>query len=533
VTSALPACALLVLCAAAGELPPPPGVLGVVDGSAVTAADLDRWRPLLEERRDLRPHRFADQAARERRFVEEVALARVLLAHHAALLPAAEVDRMWVEQCARAVDDAYRGEVLAVRVAVDLEDARAVWAANRGASAGGEAAGVHEIFLWAPKDLPELRRERQQLLAELRSQVGSLEDFKRLASLHSDATSSIAGGSLGTIERAGVSPDLARVLFAGRTGSSEVVGTADGLYLFYVSRLIPARGERFEEVADRILERLRRDQLRALEAGELEALPARRDLELRSPDQVRADGIAYRLAGDEVGLDRLAVDPSALDDAELARRIARAAATDLRRRELERLGLCPADDQIERLEHAVAQRLLELLVRREWAARDHGPFLAAARASLAIEPRPERWSFDLLLVDAAARPRLIFDLFRLRHELGEGGSLAALSSRLRAELGVAGELVEVRDRPVGELAGLGPEIFNTLRATDAPGPISKPLELRSEGQIAMVQMRDRRLDEAAAAAELGAAVENEARRRLAEEVRVGLLTAHCWVPVAP
>lgn len=264
----------------------------------------------------------------------------------------------------------------------------------------------------------------------------------------------------------GPTPEPLRAeLLSGHTGISEILGSSQGLFLFWVTGLTPARTPSFAEVEASILRRLRQERLAALLARRGPAWPAEQELA-------------------EIGVPVDPVDP-------VAREV------------------------------ALFERIWPRLLGREWDRRDSAPLLDAARASLPRPPSVERWSFDLLEADAAGSPETFFAVLRVRHELGAQASLPAIREELTRR-GLHAEIRRFREVTAREAAVLGPEIHTTLRTRLAPGELSKPLALADRHQVVVVVLHSRRVDPEASREALEAQVERRARRllerRMEEEI---------------
>lgn len=488
----------------------------------ITDCDLERWRPVLEARRDLRSE-LRDVARATDRSLEEIALARILLAEHSFRISAAEVIEIWERQTARRVVSTYVEDVLEAQIEVSEQEVRSAYQEWRTNFRTSDSAVVHEIFRWGPRDLPELRHEQRELLERLRAEIRAFEEFKLAAAEYSDSTSALANGSLGHLRRSSLTSDLERILFAGEIGITEVVETKDGLYLFFVSSRQPARN-RFEDVEDEIISRLRRDRLNDLREADFKALAREYDLELPSANAAGQDGVAFLLPGKPVSLVGGAQPVSGAKSRET--RINRQARAVVYRRELEAMGRCPADDRVEEFENSLARVVFKKLLAHEWAVCDRSVLEAEAKASIVNPPGLERWTVEILTCSAAGHPRLFFDLLRLLHDLGMSVPLESAARAIEAQFAVTTKLETYDDVPMRQVAGLGPEIYNTVRYRLSPGEMSRPLVLAGGERIALVRLEARRDDEEATRIALNSRVSKEARQTLGERLRRELLRAH-------
>lgn len=505
--------AVAIACSAqAGDSDP---VLATTDLTVVRRSDLERWSPIIEpRRRELR--RLADDpSAVERYLLEEIALIDIALADGGRLVGAAERADLWWMTLGRRLRATYLREVVAPMVEVTDADARRIYDRYRANYQKPDAVAVLEIFRWAPVDLPELRREAERQLDELASTITSPEDFKRAARAVSDATSALEGGSVGAIYRDSVDERLARALFGGGLGMTEVVATEHGLYLFWVARRLPAIDNSFGDVRERIERRLRRQRVERLTEIDRERLIERYDVVLRPQN-----GIAFTVAGEPYGLPELGLGPEREGDDDSQVLVERAT-TVLYGLELERLGLCPPEDPVLEYRFALAETAFNLLVDRAWRELKLRPTPGPTSKS-AHAPEIERWSFDMLTVDG--HPEAYFELLRIRHELGGRAGLEEVRDRLLASTGIEADLESFADVLAPEVSPLGPEIHQTLKLRLAPGELSRPLAVG--GRLVMLELAERRLDDEASQAARRDIRQRRALVNLAADTRARLLANH-------
>ncbi|MBZ0113596.1 MAG: peptidyl-prolyl cis-trans isomerase [Thermoanaerobaculia bacterium] len=353
--------------------------------------------------------------------------------------------------------------------------------------------------------LSEARRLRQRILEG--------EDFRRLASAHSDSESRHRQGSLSWIVRGQLPTGFEEVLFALDEGvPSEPVETRDGVHLFLVDRILPARDLSFDEARPNLEKQLQAEH-RAAWTADLEATMVLPD------NRLILDREAF-------GETLRSGDPSAivlrLNDFELT-------LEDLRRRVQSAAGSgttsSPGDHGQVPPGQAAWQELERLRFREQLNA--HCDSLDLLDSDL-IDRRLEGWTKDRLLTwhrqrrlaELAARDESAMELFyssnpqlfsespkwRLRHltvPLGDDGRVAMSRleraaqqpgvdlETLQAELG--GDL---RDLPLQDLNSLG-RISSNLPPMIAPlkeGRLSSPYRTddslhifecleRSEGRV--------------------------------------------------
>jgi len=498
--------------ARAGEDDP---ILATTDLTTIRHSDVEHWRPVIEpRRRELR--RLADDpGAAERLLLEEIALVDIALAEGGALVGATDRANLWwttLEQQIRAV---YLNQVLVPMVTVTDHDVRKIFDDHRADFQKPEGVVVLEIFRWAPVDLPDLRREAGRQLDELRSEITSPDEFKSAARDHSDATSALEGGSIGAIYRDRIDDRLERVLFGGGLGLTDVVATEHGLYLFWIARRLPAIHNSFADVRERIERRLRRERL-----GQLAEVDRERLVEEYNVVLYPRDGIALSVAGQPFGRQELGLEPAGDGGGDPQPNRERAL-TIVHGKELERLGLCPAEDPILEFRLAVADTAFNRLVDRAWRADETPPTVESA-PDAGPAPQIERWSFDVLVVED--HPEVFLELFRIRHELGGRADLVGVRDRLLTSTGIEARIESYTDVLSPEVAPLGPEIHRTLKSRLAPGELSRPLAI--DDRLVMLALRDRRVDEEASRSAGSRGEHRRALATLAAEIRARLLERH-------
>lgn len=105
-------------------------------------------------------------------------------------------------------------------------------------------------------------RER---IEALRTRVLNGENFKRLASMHSDSESRHREGTLGWVEPGVLPKGFEDAIFALPEGvPSEPVTTRDGAHIFFVDTILPARVLGLQEAMPKLLEALQQEQSRQI-----------------------------------------------------------------------------------------------------------------------------------------------------------------------------------------------------------------------------------------------------------------------------
>lgn len=130
---------------------------------------------------------------------------------------------------------------------------------------------------------------------QLRERIMAGESFSELASAHSHSESRHREGLIGMVEQGHLSEDLDRVVFALQPYTvSEIIATRSGLHLFYVTDVLEAQDNDFEDVrgviAQRLMPQLMLDQLKAVS----ESLPQPEPLQF--PEDERLTTLINRLA---------------------------------------------------------------------------------------------------------------------------------------------------------------------------------------------------------------------------------------------
>lgn len=118
-------------------------------------------------------------------------------------------------------------------------------------------------------------RQRQTALLEgLRPSLYNLERFAEAALRYSHCPSALEGGQLGVIGRGQLYPELEPAAFALAEGEiSEVLESPIGLHLLYCEAIPPSGPIPFEEVVERIIDRLDEQRRRKAQRQWIAALP--------------------------------------------------------------------------------------------------------------------------------------------------------------------------------------------------------------------------------------------------------------------
>ena len=106
-------------------------------------------------------------------------------------------------------------------------------------------------------DHPQQKRESVDLLEQLRSTRPNAEKFGRLAQRHSQCPTAMDGGKLGSVKRGQLYPELEPAAFALTCDEvSPVLESPIGLHILRCDEILPHGMLPFEQVRDRVIERL-------------------------------------------------------------------------------------------------------------------------------------------------------------------------------------------------------------------------------------------------------------------------------------
>lgn len=378
--------------------------------------------------------------------------------------------------------------VLAPSITVASETIEAEY--RRGVEQGlDRAPGVKvlEIFLWAPEDQPEFRRDRLELARSIHQKAITPELFSTAAQDVSDATSYYKGGSIGTIHADQINDQLRAVLFTGRTGPTEILETEYGIYLFYVINLVPAKTHDPSTVRARIRRTLLQQTVRDTLADRMTALASELDGRMASPLPTTEAVPVFTIGDRSYTLDEVLPGlPTREIEAGL---VETAFHAHLAAADLERAGFSVPIPDTPACTIAIAHRVMEVMV--EEAVKDPTKFGLGVDAPTTPAPKTvETWSFDVLYVTPVADQEAWLGIVRVAHEYDlDHTNLDALADRIEDELEFSTRIENHRDIAPGDVAHLGPEIHTSLRRFLEPGGRSRVLHLASKQTAVVVVLR--------------------------------------------
>ncbi len=482
----------------------------------ITADDLARWAPLLRRERNVR-RASREQGGADAAIVRQVALIRIVVADGAHLLPAGRRAVLSRDLADREVRRVYDREVLEPRAGVTLDDARRIFEQHRDGFRKAPGVRCLELFRWAPADQAALRTDARRLLERVRAQATDREAFKRAVWQHSDATSAVWSGNIGTVLSDQVGEPLRSALLGTETGPTEIIEADEGLFLFWVLDHTPARDNRFEDVADGILERLTRQRLEQL--GEQAAHEILASLELLDPLPTDRNASAVRYRGRLLSLSDLDLDTPSPD------RIRDRIVAVGMREQLEAEGFEIPDPAPEQLQWRLFRQIWPLMVDARLAAglRDESPDDRVEPPD--DGPAIESWTFTLLILDGSTTQRELLQTFRSLHELGPGAGIEALAGHLRSTWGLEPTVRHYDHLPAPAAAALGPEIHTTLKRRLSPGELSRPMHLADRHQVVVLQLISREADPAATAEAAQRADARRTRRQVERLLESEMLDA--------
>ena len=121
---------------------------------------------------------------------------------------------------------------------------------------------------------PAERLRHTALLERLRPTLNGPESFAEAALQHSHCPTALEGGQLGVVGRGQLYPELEPAAFALAEGAiSEVLESPVGLHLLYCEAIPPSGLLPFDEVVERIIERLDEQRRRKAQRQWIAALP--------------------------------------------------------------------------------------------------------------------------------------------------------------------------------------------------------------------------------------------------------------------
>jgi hypothetical protein len=491
----------------------------------LNTSDLERWSAFLTGRKDFR--RQLRQAEDERiEIMRAAALTRIMLTHYGELVPAEERQSLQRDAADQAVRRTYFREILGRQVVVEESEARHIFSTHREGFRKARGVKAREIFLWAPEDLVELRASQLTLLEEIRDTATTAEAFEEAAREHSDATSAYRGGSIGTVLEDRIGENLREVLFGVSQGLTDIAESEHGLYLFYVTRTLPAKENTFEDVAEGIYSKLRRQKIESLIESDTASLREQHGFAVLGGDAPPADGRpVLRIDGREYTareLDLGAVQPGRVE----GRGMAMLYSGELRRRGIEPDP--PAEDLAYDWE--LSRRILRRLVSRQLAAinQQENPPPDLQNSGVAVE----RWTFDLLTVDDLKEPAVLYAVFRALHELREDASLDDLRRRLEQNHNLEASIRSFDGVLAPSVGGLGPEIHTTIKRHLAEGERSKPLHLGDRNQVVVIALYGKEVDSEASRAQTNRARAKQSYRAAFERLQAELLRTNGFTAVS-
>jgi parvulin-like peptidyl-prolyl isomerase len=494
-------------------------VVARTDTFELNASDLEQWSTFLSGRKDFR--RQLRQAEDERiEIVRAAALTRIVLADYGELARAEEKQSLRRDTEDQAARRTYLREVLGPQIVVEESEARKIFSTYGEGFRKARGVRAREIFLWAPADLEELRASQLARLKKIRETATTVEVFEEAAREYSDATSAYRGGSIGTVLEDRVQGNLRDVLFGVSQGLTEIAESQHGLYLFYVTRTSPAKENIFEDVAEGIYSRLRRQKLESLITYDAASLRDQHGFAVLGGDaQSTGDRPVLRIDGREYTareLDLEVVQPNRIESRGMAM---------LYRNELRRRGIAP-DPSGEDLAYQweLSRRILRRLVSHQLAAEDRHdtPVYNVRDPEVAVE----RWTFDLLTVDHATDPEIFFAVFRALHALPGDASLDDLRRRLERRYGLEANIRSFDNVLAPSAAGLGPEIHTTIKRRLAVGERSKPLHLGDRNQVVVIALHGKTVDIEATRARINRARDRQTSLEVLERLEKELLRRH-------
>lgn len=386
------------------------------------------------------------------------------------------------------------------------EDLRAAYEERSESFEIPERRYVHHIFLRHDGEMSA--DDRRAEIEGLREQALRGESFPRLAEKHSDSESRHREGVLGWVTPGVLPPEFESVIFDLVEGvPSEPVATRDGLHLFYVDQVLPARtagfGEFRHQLAQTLLAERRAAAVEDLTA-EIEMPPGSFVLGREAFAELVAEGdpdaLVLRIGDAELDLGdlrralgqqrRLNAASRASAGGSVPEEAAWRALQELRRRELihhhcRETGQIPADALEERLSKWREVALLDEQRRRrmvELAERDEERLRLFYRSNVGDFSGRPQWHVSLLEAplgdDPAARMERLEEAAR-RQAPGLGD--------LAAELGG-----EVRDLGLVDLSALARRT-SKLPALVTPldeGELGPPVRIGD--RLLMVEMVERR-----------------------------------------
>jgi hypothetical protein len=481
---------------------------------------IDQWRPIFEGTPEFQHARRSslDMETELLRFIALIDLAESCYGH---LLPEKERERITASLRRDEVVRTYNNSVLIPRIHVTDREIEEAYREHVSAFHRPESATVLEIFTWAPEGSPG-RDEARRRLETTAETVLTADVFKTIAREHSDATSAYRGGSIGAVEKDGLTQPLRDTLFAGEDlGTTEILESEHGLYLFFVTRRTPAHTRSLEEKTPAIRRKLRLEGFEKVQRQDLAELTRRYDLRFMHLTEAMRDDSVVAVIGDErLTLAELGVDPATPTE-ELQSRIEKAAHRELFRRELERRSIGPSPSFQLRIEYRFFTEIMSRAAVTDEARKAFDHLLEKARTETPM-PRMERWTFDELRVFPVSSQDQYFAIFKLlESDEYAAGNLTDLGHVIEEELELTSEIRHFEAVTQDSVAGLGPEIHTRLQRELDPGERSTPIHLEDEAAVVVIELESREVDSDASQRRH----EEKARRQAAERFRAELAAA--------
>ncbi len=510
---------LVTLGACSHTTAPPERIVARGDDFMLTQSELGTWSDFLKKRRDFRLTLQRAENPREE-IARTAAVTAILLQDYPDLVSDEERRRLWRGMTDYETRRTYVREVLGPQIVVDGAEVREIFETHRKNYRKARGVKALEIFLWAPEDLNDLRSEKLALLENLRSTLTTPEAFRQAAQQHSDATSSFRGGSIGTVLEDQIGGALRQALFTTADGLTEIVQSPDGLFLFWVTRRVPAKENNFEDVAAGIEAKLRKQKMQTLITADSETLQIRHAFTVVDHSEA-ADDEAHVLHIDDRFFTLRDLDLDIWD----RRAVEGRGMAILYGEALQARGI--KTDQPDRFEvdWQLSRRILSRLVAQ---TLDVGapPVEASAERPKMTPKKVERWTFDLLTVEGVSSPEALFAVFRAQHELGETADLKMLQEALENSYGLQATIKSYDDIPASSVGGLGPEIHTTLKNRISEGKMSKPMHLSDRHQVVVIVLEQKRLDEQAGLAAAESSAKRRSRKDSEDRISDQLLQAH-------
>ena len=490
----------------------------------VTNEKFELWRDFLSQQKTFKKQKATGENVQQS-MLEAVALAYILPEHYGALVSAAETRRLKQTVRDRHIRRQFQQHVLLPTVTISDQDIARAYAQQKQRFTRPPGVDILEIFLWAPKDFPELRERKAAQMEEIKAKVTDANSFRALAEQYSDATSAVSRGDVNVLFAERISQDLKDVLFTGQHGLRDVVATSRGYYLFYVLRFIPRRTGTLEEITPLLRKRLSAQKLQQVKSAVDKQLENKYAIQFLDLTKTAGDQTAYTFGERVVTLAECCPRYGKMDNQALTQAVHRAALTRAYEKELpaEALKTVEAESSME-FAYTLSRMIFDRLLEQELSASGCGQIRKQIAREMTFQPQALRWTFDLLIVKGREDPSMLDRLFRLRQQADASG----LEGMCRALNGreIACDIVTYTDVPVAKAASLGPEIHRTLKKYLAPGELSKPMYVPDRQWYVIVHFKARDRDEETSQALRDRMAGQKARQTCAEILLKRLLKRH-------